>query len=415
MNESARRSAFAYWVTNQRVADYNLRAATTRGLSVVVAAGVLLRASRVSWGAWLLLAAPAVAVYLVWTSARYVITGHMPREPFAAWGARISVETQGFMSVNLAGIVDGLGAVSLAVIGPWVLHASSTVLRLVAVGTAASWIASVSSATLVDVAWYNPAIKSAAILEMVRTFGGPIAGAILAAETLPAAWPGHAWLGAAAICGSIALVQLRVTETDRALRYGAIYADQRELTGRRQVTTALHTLLGNPLIHLKRQAKEVAPEIFDAVRQVEGGYRETLALDRGIDVTIDWPGVLISRLEAIAGQYGVPVTFAAPNEPMMMEDRELARFVLDDLTENAAKSGASAIAVTLARAGSGYTAEVVDDGPPFRPGTWLRAGGGLARLQHLLNSRGGSLQVSQSTSSKTVGGTWQAADTAIGR
>ena len=118
------------------------------------------------------------------------------------------------------------------------------------------------------------------------------------------------------------------------------------MDGRRAVTTALHTLVGNPLIHLKRQAAQVDLALFDLVRQIEGGYRETLALDRGLDVTIDWPGVLASRLDAIAGQYGINMSFSSPSDPMALADREVARFVLDDLAENAAKVGAMRLAWT---------------------------------------------------------------------
>src|SRR5260370_66878 len=189
---------------------------------------------------------------------------------------------------------------------------------------------------------------------------------------LPAPWPRPGRAVLAGICLAVAALKFRVGETDRMLAFGGVYAGQRDMDGRRTVTTALHTLVGNPLIHLKMRAMSVGPDFFDLVRQVEGGYRETLALDRGGDVTMDRPGVLAPRLDAIAGQYGINVSFSSPSAPMEMPDREVARFVLDDLTENAAKAAAGTVMVDLGCKDGRYLAVVSDDGPGFRAGAWMR-------------------------------------------
>jgi signal transduction histidine kinase len=152
--------------------------------------------------------------------------------------------------------------------------------------------------------------------------------------------------------------------------------------------------------------------LFDCVHQVEGGFRETLALDMGADVTIDWPGVLVARLEAVRGEYGMHVQFTPPDEPLDMEDRHVARLVLDDLTVNAAKSGALTAAVTLERRGDRYHASVRDDGRPFLPGMWMRPGGGLERLAALLEAKAGSLRLQEEPRVKTVTATWRGASRA---
>jgi hypothetical protein len=410
--ENRRRSRFSYWVTEQRLADWTLRAAVTRAalaaLALAALIGSAIKGEMPSWWAWLLVALPFVGAYLAGSLAYYVMTGRKFREPLARWASQVGVETQGSMSVNVSGIAESIGAVCLGVLGPWVLTRASVGFRIVAVIAAAGWLASFASAIMVDVAWYNPDVSSWLPLEYVRRSAGIIAALVLAAVTLPAPWPADGREAAAIVCAALITIQLRINETDRTLVEGAVYAGQRDMDGRRAVTTALHTMVGNPLIHLKRQAAQVDPALFDLVRQVEGGYRETLALDRGLDVTIDWPGVLASRLDAIAGQYGINVSFSCPSDSMALADREVARFVLDDLTENAAKAGARTVSVDLRYGGGRYESVVTDDGPGFRAGTWLRPGGGLERLAHLLESRDGRMARSRVGDTTVITVDWQA-------
>lgn len=398
-------------MTEQRIADWTLRAAFTRAALAALALAALIgsgvKGQMPPWWAWLVVAFPFVGAYLAASVAYYVKTGHKSGEPLARWACEVGAETQGSMSINVSGIAESAGAVCLGVLGPWVLTGASTGFRLVAVIAAAGWLASFASAIMVDVAWYNPDASSWMPLEYVRRFAGVIAAVILAAVTLPAPWPAAGREAVAVVCAAVVAVQLRINETDRTLEIGGIYAGQRDMDGRRVVTTALHTLVGNPLIHLKRQAAQVDVALYDQVRQVEGGYRETLALDRGLDVTIDWPGVLAGRLDAIAGQYGISVSFTCPSDPMAMADREVARFVLDDLTENAAKAGAMTVSVELGYADGRYEAVVTDDGPGFRKGTWLRPGGGLHRLAYLLEGRDGGMTPSRVDETTVITASWR--------
>jgi hypothetical protein len=409
--ELRRRGAFAYWVSEQELAGRNVRAAIFRAVAAVVALAAFIRATVVvtlpEWTAALALF-PLVAVYLALREALYAKTGHLPVEPLARWACRVGEQTRGGMTVNVSGIAEAAGAVCLGALGGWAIPAAPELYRLTIIAATAAWFASFVTAIMVDHAWYNPALTSWPPLEYVRAAAGVIAAVVMAAVELPAPWPGHGRAVVAAICVAVATLQFRVREADRVLASGAIYAGQRDMDGRRVVTTALHTLVGNQLIHLKRQARSAGPEFFDLVRQLEGGYRETLALDRGVDVTMDWPGVLASRLDAIAGQYGINVSFSAPSAPMAMPDREVARFVLDDLTENAAKAGAGTVTVDLHRDDGRYLAVVSDDGPGLRAGAWMRDGGGLQRLQTLLHSRGGGLEHSREDMHTVITASWQA-------
>ena len=66
---------------------------------------------------------------------------------------------------------------------------------------------------------------------------------------------------------------------------------------------------------------------------------------------------------------------------MALADREVARFVLDDLAENAAKAGAMTVSVDLRYSAGRYHAAVTDDGPG------LRKGPGCARVAASSGSR----------------------------
>jgi hypothetical protein len=77
---------------------------------------------------------------------------------------------------------------------------------------------------------------------------------------------------------------------------------------------------------------------------------------------------------------------------MSRPDRVLAHLILDDLANNAAKSGASRCDIALERTTDGFIASAIDDGRPIVEGQWLREGGGLQRLNSSLIGRGGGIR-----------------------
>jgi signal transduction histidine kinase len=228
---------------------------------------------------------------------------------------------------------------------------------------------------------------------------------------MPGSWNSGEREVAALICiTTLVLVQFRVGETDRALAWAKTCAQQERREGRIDITDAAHDLVGGPFAALRRlteNRKSTDPDLWDALIQVDSGLRETLHLDRSATVTGDWPGLLIGRLWQIGGQFGIQVIFDPPKEPFAPEDREMARFVLEDLTVNAAKYGASLVEITLRRMADHYVADVRDDGPPFVPRAWMRTGGGLERLERKLTSRSGGLTLKPEVTSKVVTATWK--------
>lgn len=408
MNQTARREAFAYDVSLLRLGDYGWRGALTRVVPLALTTGALVAAGEADLLAWLLLAVPSLGVYLSATSARYQLTGHLPEEPLARWSAEVGEGTRGQVGVNPSGVLEGAGAVCLGVLGPWVLQGVGELPRLLVAVAAALWLASLSSAVLLDPAWYNPRASSPRALEVLRALGGPVCAVAFAAVTLPAPWSTEGRLLVLTLSGLLLLVQLRVRETDRLLGEGRLVRDQAEVDGRSAVCGVLHSHVGNPLIEVWRRVPRDDKDLVDSLTQLEWGYRESLWMDQAAGLSVEWPGVLVSRLQAIAGISGAKIRFDPPQEALHEDDRMMARQVLEDLAMNAARAGARHIDVVLSRRGATYRAEVTDDGPPFKDGTWLRPGGGLERLAMRLGRLAGGLNLQQGPD-KTVRAWWTAA------
>ncbi|MCU1622078.1 MAG: ATP-binding protein [Frankiales bacterium] len=172
-------------------------------------------------------------------------------------------------------------------------------------------------------------------------------------------------------------------------------AGDAELKGRTYVTCELHTLMGNPMLSLRRElfrGRAAVPDAFDSFRQVDAALRETLMLDWSNAVTVDWPGTLFGSLRQIQGAFGCRIAFDAP-EVLSMADRAIARLVLDDLARNAAAAGSSRVHLSLSINGEDWVVEAFDDAPCFLPGQWLQIGGGLERLARRLATSSGGLRL----------------------
>jgi hypothetical protein len=128
--------------------------------------------------------------------------------------------------------------------------------RLVATAAACGFVASFVSAVFVDPVFYNPDARFPAVVERLRRAVGPSAALLTAAVTVSASWPGSARSCAALLSAAVALVQVRISETDRALRLAEERSRHRAVAGRREVTGALHTMVGAPLVVVKRLALE---------------------------------------------------------------------------------------------------------------------------------------------------------------
>jgi len=395
MNKPTRRTPSSNWIGTQRLADYTRRASTLRAVAVVVAGAALAGGGGSPIWAWVLVVLPAIGVYLAWYGAVSLLRDRLPVDPFAAWATRIGDETEGKLAVNVSGVAEALGGVTLLALGPWAMSGKPEHWRLVALAAAAAFATSWLCAVFLDVAWYNPDETFPHWLESLRDLASLGGALIIAGIALPAPWtPNARWI-VIAICVAVAAVQMRIRETDRLMRLATERGHTTELDGRTFVTATLHGTLGNPMTRLRQLAEQRRREdrdLFDAVRQVESVYRETLALDWSRGITVKWPGVLLASLRAVEGFFGTRITFDPP-PAISQDDRWLARLVLDDLARNAAQAGATRVAMRMILDSDEWLVDADDDAVPFRDGHWMQPGGGLERISQLLRSRDGSLSV----------------------
>jgi signal transduction histidine kinase len=401
----------AYLIAVRGGGDRWIRSAAIRAGCIVLYAAVVLLGGA-PW-ALLALALPALGVYCALADALYVERGVRFRDPVSRFAIANSERTFGERMPNVSGLLESFGWLSMLA-GLYAFPADSP-WALAAQALAAIFIGSIAANILLDPAYYNleqeldnPVQR---FLDLIRLAGAPICAVLMAATATWAVSP-DARAISLGISTSLLIVHLRVREIDRIVVAADVIASERELIGRKTVSKSLHSMVGSPLLAVKRLShplRRTHQDLYDAVRLVDGGFRETLTLDDGLGVDIEWPGVLIGRLRAIKGEYGCQsVTFESSEDRIGAQDRDTARLVIDDLAVNAAKEGARNITVKLDRRGRHWVLEVTDDAPPFTAGQWMRAGGSLERWRDLLGTLRGHLTLTEGQTSKTVTAAWLA-------
>jgi hypothetical protein len=206
----------AYWITSQRQADYTVRAACTRGVSVVTAA-VAFGAAHGSWWGWPILVIAVIGVYMSLANGYYELRETVPREWLARLALQSGRQSKGEIAANVSGVIESIGALALPVVAAWAMIDTSPTLRLVFLAASVLFPASVTSAIVLDTTWYNPAAEFPRSVWMLRGLVGPLVALVLAAEVMLAPWSSGEREVAALICLTLVLIQLRVRETDRAL------------------------------------------------------------------------------------------------------------------------------------------------------------------------------------------------------
>lgn len=394
MRPEERANRLAYNACLRRVGDFGFRAAATRGgLEIVMLTTVLITGAH-----WLNLFGIGVAMlgtYLSLSDNYFTDHAGEPREPLARYSYNWAVGGIGQNKTYLSGIIEAIAYLPLMAVGPWGMTGLPDAARLLCVACAVGFVASCIGAIFVDAAFYNPDVPFPLVIEVVRATVGFIAAALSAVVVLSADWTELSWWIAAGLCASLVLVQLRIRETDRAFAAARGFADNEQIVGRQAITGLLHSMVGTPLSALHAamgRFRADDPELYDSFRTVEGGYRQLLAMDVTADVDVDWPGQLTAHLLALGGEYAIAFSFSYPDGKMSRPDRVLAHLILDDLANNAAKSGASRCEIALARTSDGFTASATDDGRPILDEQWLREGGGLQRLNHHLKAHGGGIR-----------------------
>lgn len=413
MNDTRHRmTRIGYQIAGRRIGEYAFRAALTR-LAAVSVMTVGAAAGHARWWCFVIIAIAAVGSALSLSDSFHTERGTEPAIPVVRALFRVTTAAHGQNKVNPPGVIEALSYAPMVLVGPWLMTSSSELTRLVCLAAALVYVGSCVSIVFVDPAFYNPHVVFPRWIEAVRAAAGVLSVLIAAPVVLTAPWSHSGRWVAAGLCAALITISLRIRETDRLLDLARISADNEQIVGRQAITRHLHSMVGTPLhtLHtvLNRSA-QADPDTVDAFRDVEGGYRQLLGMDEAADLDIDWPGLLGAHLRALAGRYGTLYRFSVPEDVLSRTDRVLAHLVLDDLATNAANAAATECDMTLQRGAGGFwEASATDNGAPINEQMWMRAGGGLARLNVKLSERGGGITYQERRDGrKTVTARWQA-------
>ena len=323
--------------------------------------------------------------------------------------------------INIPGVLESLAWLLALVPGLYLMPPEGAWPRVAQVA-AAVFLASLASNIALDAAHYRPMQGSSVGVrahDALRAAAGPLC-AVLVMALFPWALHPDLRLVSFVLAAGQLCITVRVRDHELLLSATKGVCDYHQEVGRTNVIRDVHARMSPPLGKLVGEAQEVSlgatfPDLYGLVIDADGGLREVLDANDGTAPApaADWPGGLTSLVSRIAGLYGIHGSLAcAPNLVIDTTDQRLARVLLADLVGNACTAGATSVDAVIERDGDSWVLSVSDDGRPFPPGTefpaTLRAGGSLARHRAALQQLGGSLQLVDGPTTKTVTARWTA-------
>ena len=404
-----RRDRLAYLAVLRRSSTYNLRAASVRGLAVLlVGVGVVVSDHR--WPA-LLLCLPAASCFaLQLVQAHHERAQSAPRHwPVTALQANVN-RANGRHTVPVETWLELVAGLLLVAVPAWVATDLPPALRLGLLVAAVGSFASTSSAIFLDHAWYNPdEADRPAWHEVLRVVAGPVTAGLVSAVALPASWPESIWLAAVTVCLAPLLVSLRIRSTDLTLAHLVPLVREESHAGRELVISETHGALSTHLRLLEQEARTLrgaAPTLYELAVSANARLRETMTLARIGEESSTTPASLAAQVLTLARAVGAKATVDVHVEHLEQDDRDLARMVLSDLVGNAVNAGAAVIGVRMSEQTGRYVIEVRDDAPPMPDAVWKSPGTSSARLESRLVGLAGSLTCEQGPNAKSVRARW---------
>jgi hypothetical protein len=404
---SARRTPFAFDLAALRVAEYTARAARWRMATALLAAVVLGLVGGPIW-AWALLALAILGAYQALALSHAVLANRTPREPLARWAYNSAVEGHGRHWVNVSGVIEGVSAISFAVISAWGI--SEFEARLAMLGLAVIWAVSVFTAVFVDPAFYQPDPRPPAALEALRVVGGPLLAGLAMAIAYSAAWPAQFGAAPALIALGACVLSVRVAETDRLFRDAETQGEVQELRGRDLVLGQMHSSLSGPVqvsLLLAEQYRAVDPAIYEQARIVRSRMHELTSLEDPSVTDAELPGSLERAVAGVARPWGTRSRTHIHVTRLAGADHNISRLLIGDLVSNAAKAGAQVVTVSLRRDQETLEMTVEDDVGDFPPSAWRQPGSSLDRLGRILEARAGTLTLQTAVGRTKVRGRWR--------
>jgi hypothetical protein len=283
----------------------------------------------------------------------------------------------------------------------WVATDVTAGLRVLGFVGAVILACSVVTSWLTLPAWFDPQGPRSRWLEALRRLGGPLTMTLTGAVAWMAPWPSEARAAVWVLACVPALVTVRVWDLDHWLRNAVPLIREAGQQGRDEVLRDIHGTLSTALRQLEQRARvtrQQVPGLYELAVNANSSLRETLTLveenrDSSTSTdTLEAPILTLTRAE------GAFATTRIEAEQLTHPDREIARFVLNELVAHALRVGATRLDVALTCEAQNVIVSVLHDAgsqpsseglpSPGTPADLQRpASSERAELSHLLEQR----------------------------
>lgn len=243
-----------------------------------------------------------------------------------------------------------LAALLLPVVPSWVTTDLPFLARALSLGAGLVVVVSEATAAFSSAGWFDPDCPVPLGAELLRRFAGPATAVVTAAAVLPASWPPAAMPAVVACSLLPVLVSARLYDLDHLLAHAVPLLREQAQVGRDEVLREIHGALSTELRQLEQHARDyrgVAPELYERAVDVNSGLRETLLLaDEERDTSTSADTVMASVLTLTRAE-GATVTTRVGVQRLSDADRELVRYLLNELVLGALGAGATRLDLTV--------------------------------------------------------------------
>lgn len=243
-------------------------------------------------------------------------------------------------------------AALLIAVPSWILTDLSPLVR--SVGLTAVMVVVVSTVTdaLVSPRWFDPTVPDRPGLEVLRRVATHLLAAASTVLVLLGPWPDGLTIAGFAL-GLLPLVStLRLFHLEQVLQQVIPVIRQSGQQGRDQVLREIHGTLSTELRQLEqyaRQTRKEAPAAYELAVNANSSLRETLTLTDESRETSTTTDTLLASVLTLARAVGASASAQIEVQDLSLRDREVARYVLNELAGQALKAGAFHLSLSVRR------------------------------------------------------------------